>query len=99
MMKEIKKFGNVCIQIALNLFFFHVVPLNCYPKFFLLKFLQPCMVVLTESICWKVVAKRFDSSGIGLVIYEKPVSSSCYESRKVNNLLVCDEDAHAKTSW
>ncbi|XP_023732042.1 probable methyltransferase PMT23 [Lactuca sativa] len=57
------------------------------------------MVALTESICWKVVAKSFDSSGIGLVIYEKPVSSSCYESRKVNNPPVCDEDAHAKTSW
>ncbi|KAF5771039.1 putative S-adenosyl-L-methionine-dependent methyltransferase [Helianthus annuus] len=57
------------------------------------------MVALTESICWKVVAKSFDSSGIGLVIYEKPVSSSCYKSRKENNPPLCDENTRPKTSW
>ncbi|XP_071705889.1 probable methyltransferase PMT23 [Rutidosis leptorrhynchoides] len=57
------------------------------------------MVALTKSICWKVVAKSFDSSGIGLVIYEKPISSSCYESRKENNPPICDENIRPKTSW
>ena len=36
------------------------------------------MVSLTKSICWKVVAKTVDSSGRGLVIYQKPTSESCY---------------------
>ncbi|XP_024977595.1 probable methyltransferase PMT23 [Cynara cardunculus var. scolymus] len=57
------------------------------------------MVILTQAICWKVVAKSFDSSGIGLVIYEKPVSSSCYKSRKENNPPLCDEHLRPKTSW
>ncbi|XP_071738499.1 probable methyltransferase PMT23 isoform X1 [Rutidosis leptorrhynchoides] len=57
------------------------------------------MVALTEAICWKVVAKSFDSSGIGLVIYEKPLSSSCYESRKENNPPLCDENVRPKISW
>ncbi|KAL8240992.1 hypothetical protein R6Q59_014347 [Mikania micrantha] len=57
------------------------------------------MVALTKAICWKVVAKSFDSSGIGLVIYEKPLSSSCYESRKENNPPLCDDNTRPKTSW
>ncbi|XWS74774.1 hypothetical protein CRYUN_Cryun01aG0026100 [Craigia yunnanensis] len=40
------------------------------------------MVASTTSMCWKVVAKTVDSSGIGLVIYQKPSSYSCYEQRK-----------------
>jgi hypothetical protein len=35
------------------------------------------MVAITKAMCWKVVAKADDSSGIGLVIYQKPTSSSC----------------------
>ncbi|GMY08283.1 probable methyltransferase PMT23 [Fagus crenata] len=43
------------------------------------------MVALTKSMCWKVVARTVDSSGIGLVIYQKPVSTSCYLKRKDKN--------------
>jgi len=43
------------------------------------------MVDKTKSMCWKVVAKAHDSSGIGLVIYQKPISSSFYEKHKENN--------------
>ncbi|KAH7839644.1 hypothetical protein Vadar_006701 [Vaccinium darrowii] len=57
------------------------------------------MVALTESICWKVVAKTVDSSGIGLVIYKKPVSSSCYENRKHNNPPLCDQNNRQNISW
>lgn len=57
------------------------------------------MVALTEAICWKVVAKNVDSSGIGLVIYEKPISSSCYELRKENNPPLCDESSRPNNSW
>ncbi|WVZ07800.1 hypothetical protein V8G54_021146 [Vigna mungo] len=42
------------------------------------------MVTVTKAMCWSVVAKTLDSSGIGLVIYQKPTSSSCYQERKEN---------------
>ncbi|XP_047319556.1 probable methyltransferase PMT23 [Impatiens glandulifera] len=57
------------------------------------------MVVLTEGMCWKVVAKNVDSSGIGLVIYQKPVTSSCYENRKEEDPPICDPNKREKTSW
>ncbi|CAL5407511.1 unnamed protein product [Camellia sinensis] len=57
------------------------------------------MVVLTESLCWKVVAKTFDSSGIGMVIYQKPISSSCYDKRKDNKPPLCDKNSRPNSSW
>ncbi|WOH09038.1 hypothetical protein DCAR_0728491 [Daucus carota subsp. sativus] len=57
------------------------------------------MVNLTESICWKVVAKTSYFTGIGLVIYQKPVSSSCYESRKENKPPLCDQNQGKNMSW
>ncbi|KAK9283300.1 hypothetical protein L1049_011537 [Liquidambar formosana] len=57
------------------------------------------MVALTKSICWKVVAKTVDSAGIGLVVYQKPVSSSCYEKRQDNNPPLCDQNDRQNGSW
>ncbi|WMV31233.1 hypothetical protein MTR67_024618 [Solanum verrucosum] len=58
------------------------------------------MVALTEAICWKVVKKTFfDSAGVGLVIYQKPVSSSCYENRRENNPPLCDQNNRSNSSW
>lgn len=58
------------------------------------------MVALTESICWSVVAKTFfDSSQIGLVIYQKPVSSSCYKNRKDNSPPMCEQSSRLNSSW
>ena len=58
------------------------------------------MVALTKSMCWKVVARTVDSSGIGLVIYQKPVSPSCYEKRKNNNYApLCDQKDGKNSSW
>nr|POF07530.1 putative methyltransferase pmt23 [Quercus suber] len=58
------------------------------------------MVALTKSMCWKVVARTVDSSGIGLVIYQKPVSPSCYKKRKNNNYpLLCDQKDGKNSSW
>lgn len=57
------------------------------------------MVNLTESICWKVVAKTSYFTGIGLVIYQKPVSSSCYENRKENKPPMCDQNRGKNVSW
>lgn len=57
------------------------------------------MVNITNSMCWKTVAKTVDSSGIGLVIYQKPDSYSCYENRKQNSLPICDDKEGENGSW
>lgn len=57
------------------------------------------MLALTRSMCWKVVAKTVDSSGIGLVIYQRPVSLSCYEKRKENNPPLCVKKDTRNSSW
>jgi len=57
------------------------------------------MVDITKAMCWKVVAKAHDSSGIGLVIYQKPTSSSCYEKRKENNPPLCENEDGKNSSW
>ncbi|XVF84061.1 hypothetical protein PTKIN_Ptkin16aG0544500 [Pterospermum kingtungense] len=57
------------------------------------------MVALTASVCWKVVAKTVDSSGIGLVIYQKPSSYSCYEQRKEQRPPLCDQKDKQNVSW
>ncbi|KAG5081408.1 hypothetical protein AAZX31_02G247500 [Glycine max] len=57
------------------------------------------MVDITKAMCWKVVAKGHDSSGIGLVIYQKPTSSSCYEKREENNPPLCENKDGKNISW
>ncbi|KAL5732912.1 hypothetical protein ACOSP7_032254 [Xanthoceras sorbifolium] len=56
-------------------------------------------VALTESMCWKAVAKTVDASGIGLVIFQKPVSYSCYEQRKDNFPPLCEHKESLNSSW
>lgn len=56
------------------------------------------MVSLTKSICWKVVAKTVDSSGIGLVIYQKPTSEACYRKRTTQEPPLCVRE-EANASW
>ncbi|KAK7300492.1 hypothetical protein RJT34_11337 [Clitoria ternatea] len=57
------------------------------------------MVAITKAMCWKVVAKARDSSGIGLVIYRKPTSSSCYKKREENNPPLCEIKDGKNSSW
>ncbi|BAT86462.1 hypothetical protein VIGAN_04411600 [Vigna angularis var. angularis] len=58
------------------------------------------MVTVTKAMCWSVVAKTLDSSGIGLVIYQKPTSSSCYQERKENTPPLCEySDKKSVSSW
>lgn len=57
------------------------------------------MVALTKSICWKTVAKATDANGIGVVIYQKPVSNSCYEERKENKPPLCTSNDRPNISW
>lgn len=57
------------------------------------------MVAITKAMCWKVVAKADDSSGIGLVVYQKPTSSSCYKKRQENNPPICENVNGKNSSW
>jgi len=57
------------------------------------------MVTVTKEMCWTVVAKTLDSSGIGLVIYQKPTSPSCYEKRKQNKPPICKNNESKQISW
>ncbi|KAK8952717.1 putative methyltransferase PMT23 [Platanthera guangdongensis] len=61
--------------------------------------LSTAMVTLTESICWKEVVKATDVSGIGVVIYQKPTSSLCYEERKGINPPLCIQKSVPTISW
>ncbi|KAK8672351.1 hypothetical protein V6N13_110723 [Hibiscus sabdariffa] len=60
------------------------------------------MEALTESMCWKVVAleKRVGSTRVGLVIYQKPSSSSCSDPHRSNAKRppLCDEK-NKKVPW
>ncbi|XP_050209663.1 probable methyltransferase PMT23 [Mercurialis annua] len=57
------------------------------------------MVALTNSMCWRNVTKTMDSSGIGLVIFQKPVLPSCYEKRQKNDPPLCDQKDTQNVSW
>ncbi|GFQ07397.1 probable methyltransferase pmt23 [Phtheirospermum japonicum] len=58
------------------------------------------MVALSESICWTIAAKTFvEASQVGLVIFQKPMSSSCYQNRKENNPPLCDQPSRPNTTW
>ncbi|KAL2936541.1 putative methyltransferase PMT23 [Bienertia sinuspersici] len=48
------------------------------------------MVALTESMCWKVVTKTMSSTKIGVVVYQKPVSPSCYMERRQQEPPMCE---------
>ncbi|KAL1307984.1 hypothetical protein HN51_049897 [Arachis hypogaea] len=57
------------------------------------------MVEITKAMCWSVVANGRDSAGIGLVIYQKPTSSSCYENRKEKIPPLCENKDSKNSSW
>ncbi|KAG9453610.1 hypothetical protein H6P81_006514 [Aristolochia fimbriata] len=57
------------------------------------------MVTLTKNMCWETVEKNVDTTGIGVVIYQKPTSNSCYEERKESFPPLCDEKNMAVISW
>lgn len=57
------------------------------------------MVAITESICWQMVAKTVDSNAIGVVIYQKPFSNSCYKEKGVEDHPFCDQKDIMNISW
>ncbi|PKU81985.1 probable methyltransferase PMT24 [Dendrobium catenatum] len=58
------------------------------------------MSALTKSMCWEMVAKRWDAlNEVGLAIYRKPSNNTCYESRKQNNPPICQEHDDPNAVW
>lgn len=54
------------------------------------------MVTLTKSICWRTVVKSKDVNRIGVVIYQKPTTNSCYIERRNNEPPLCSRmDGHS----
>ncbi|KAK1667634.1 hypothetical protein QYE76_055793 [Lolium multiflorum] len=54
------------------------------------------MVSLTKSICWRTVVKSKDVNKIGVVIYQKPTTNSCYIERRNNEPPLCSgRDGHS----
>ncbi|VAH65558.1 unnamed protein product [Triticum turgidum subsp. durum] len=56
------------------------------------------MVTLTKSICWRTVVKSKDVNRIGVVIYQKPTSNSCYTERKNNEPPLCS-GSNGRSPW
>jgi len=97
MMKEIAKYGMVCPSPHAHTSF---LILKKYYNRFNGGCFSAAMVTVTKAMCWTVVAKTLDSSGIGLVIYQKPTSSSCYQERKENTPPLCEySDKKSISSW
>ncbi|KAL6841281.1 hypothetical protein ACP4OV_028799 [Aristida adscensionis] len=57
------------------------------------------MVTVTNSICWRTVVKSQDVNGIGVVIYQKPTSNSCYMERKASVPPLCSERDGSRFPW
>uniref|UniRef100_A0A452ZC59 Methyltransferase n=1 Tax=Aegilops tauschii subsp. strangulata TaxID=200361 RepID=A0A452ZC59_AEGTS len=57
------------------------------------------MVTLTKSMCWRTVVKSEDINGIGVVIYQKPTSNSCYLERKTNEPHLCSKKDGSRFPW
>ncbi|KAM1054127.1 hypothetical protein FF1_001552 [Malus domestica] len=57
------------------------------------------MEALTKSMCWDVVAKTVDSTGIGLVIYRKPIAFVRYFKRKENYPPLCGPAERKVGAW
>ncbi|KAF3681521.1 putative methyltransferase PMT22 [Capsicum annuum] len=57
-------------------------------------------VNLTEVMCWKIMARTYyKKDRVGLVIYQKSDSSSCYEKRKENKPPMYDQKYRLNSSW
>ena len=58
------------------------------------------MVAVTKSMCWKLIVKVVGvSSGVGFALYQKPTSNSCYETRSVNDTLICTDNENSDAAW
>jgi hypothetical protein len=91
----------VILLLATTLFTLQVSSVIFVGNFVLTAYLLrvAAMVTLTKSICWRTVVKSQDINGIGVVIYQKPTSNSCYLQRKTNDPHLCSEKDGSRFPW
>ncbi|KAF7043670.1 hypothetical protein CFC21_052995 [Triticum aestivum] len=58
------------------------------------------MVKLTKAMCWEMVAKTRDTiDRVGLVIFRKPMSNHCYETRRQTEPPLCHPSDDPNAAW
>lgn len=58
------------------------------------------MSSLTKSMCWNLIAKNKDRvNGVGVAIYQKPTSNTCYELRRKQDPPLCEETDDPNAAW
>lgn len=58
------------------------------------------MSSLTKSMCWNLIAKNKDRvNGVGVAIYQKPTSNTCYELRRKQDHPLCEETDDPNAAW
>ncbi|KAH9327699.1 hypothetical protein KI387_007877 [Taxus chinensis] len=58
------------------------------------------MSALTKSMCWNLVEKKRDRvNGVGIAIYQKPTSNTCYEMRRNQDPPLCEESDDPNAAW
>lgn len=58
------------------------------------------MSALTKSMCWNLVEKKKDRvNGVGIAIYQKPTSNTCYELRRNQDPPLCEESDDPNAAW
>jgi len=58
------------------------------------------MSALTASMCWNLVAKKNDRvNAVGVAIYQKPTSNTCYELRRKQDPPMCEETDDPNAAW
>ncbi|GLJ04708.1 hypothetical protein SUGI_0001690 [Cryptomeria japonica] len=58
------------------------------------------MSALTKSMCWNLVEKKKDRvNAVGIAIYQKPTSNTCYELRRNQEPPLCEESDDPNAAW
>ena len=58
------------------------------------------MSSLKTSICWNLLSKKNDQiNKVGVAVYQKQTSNTCYESKRKNEPPLCEEEANPNAAW
>jgi len=58
------------------------------------------MSALTASMCWNLIAKKNDRvNAVGIAIYQKPTSNTCYDLRRKQDPPLCEEMDDPNAAW
>ena len=58
------------------------------------------MSSLKTSICWNLLSKKNDQiNEVGVAVYQKQTSNTCYKSKRKNEPPLCEEEADPNAAW